>query len=177
LKNLISPLKRNTIILNETYTGPNMYCRQSNLWIKHPKLQTTKYSGFSYYCHNEHLHRMGMTTSPVCGSCQMGEETALHFVCVCPTLATLRKRIFGKPIMNASQFTEVSASAILQFAFQSGTLETNLWLNSLKYVRRLFNLWLLYQCSVCFFFCLFAFLFYLFSTYFSIHFSPRGGAH
>jgi hypothetical protein len=69
---------------------------------------------------------MGMTTSPVFGSCQLEEEMALHFVCVCPTLATLRTRIFGKPIMNASAFTELSASAIQRFAFQSGRIETNL---------------------------------------------------
>jgi hypothetical protein len=68
---------------------------------------------------------MGLATSPVCASRQLKEET-LHFVCVCPTLATLRTRIFGKPIMNASEFTEVLASAILRFAFQSGRLETNL---------------------------------------------------
>jgi hypothetical protein len=63
---------------------------------------------------------MGLVTSPVCASFQLEEETALHFVCVCLTLATLKTRIFGKPIMNASEFTEVSASEILQFAFQSG---------------------------------------------------------
>jgi hypothetical protein len=69
---------------------------------------------------------MGLTTNPVYASCQFEEETALHFVYVCPTFATLETRIFGKPIMNASEFTEVFASAILQFAFQSGILEKNL---------------------------------------------------
>jgi hypothetical protein len=62
---------------------------------------------------------MGLAISPVFGSCQLEEETAFHFVCVCPTLASLRTRIFGKPIMNASKFTELSASAILRFALQS----------------------------------------------------------
>jgi hypothetical protein len=69
---------------------------------------------------------MGLTTSPVCASCQLEEDTALHFECVCLNLATLRIRIFGKPIMNALEFTEVSASAILRFAFQSGRLEISL---------------------------------------------------
>jgi hypothetical protein len=77
-------------------------------------------------CLNKHLHKMGLTTSSACASCQLEEETALQCVCVCPTLATLRTRIFGKPKMNASEFAEVSASAILQFAFQSGILETSL---------------------------------------------------
>jgi hypothetical protein len=97
-------------------------CKQPNTsWVC---LKTAQNSGFSYHeallCYlNKHLHRMGLTTIPVCESCQLEEETAFHFVCVCPTLATLRTRIFGKPIMNASEFAEVSASAILQFAFQS----------------------------------------------------------
>jgi hypothetical protein len=106
-------------------------------------------------CLNKHLHRMGLATSPVCASCQLEEETALHFVCVCPTLALWRTRIFGKPIKNASKFTEVSASAILRFAFQSGRLETNLWQKSFKCVRRL----LIYDSSinVLFVFTLFTF--------------------
>jgi hypothetical protein len=32
-------------------------------------------------CLNKHLHRMGLTTSPVCASCQLEKETTLHFVC------------------------------------------------------------------------------------------------
>jgi hypothetical protein len=130
-------------------------CRQSKLWIKHPKLQTTKYLMSlpkkqlkilvslvtGQCCLNKHLHRIGLTTSPVCASCQLEEGTALHFVCVCPTLATLRTRTFDKPIMNASEFTEGSASAILWFAF---------------------------------FPVFFILLFYLFPSYFSFHFSHRG---
>jgi hypothetical protein len=69
---------------------------------------------------------MELTTSPVCASCQLEEETALHFVRLCLNFATLRTRIFGKPIMNASEFTEASASTILRFAFQNEKLETNL---------------------------------------------------
>jgi hypothetical protein len=94
---------------------------------------------------------MGLATNLVCASCQLEEETALHFVCVCPTLATLRTRIFGRPIMNALEITEVSANAILRFAFQSGRLETNLWHNSLKCVRRLLIYDSSIKCSFCFF--------------------------
>jgi hypothetical protein len=86
-------------------------CRQSKL--KHPKLQTNFMIFITGYCFlNKHLDRMGLTTSPVCASCQLEEETTLHFVCVCPTLATLRTRIFGKLIMNASEFAEVSSGSL-----------------------------------------------------------------
>jgi hypothetical protein len=88
-------------------------CKQPNTsWV------CLKYSSEFWFllsrggCLNKHLHRMGLATSPVCASCQLEEETALHFVCVCPTLATLRTRIFGKPIMNASEFTEVCNLAV-----------------------------------------------------------------
>jgi hypothetical protein len=60
---------------------------------------------------------MGLATSPVCASCQLEEKTALHFVCVCPSLATLRTRIFGKPTTDASKFTEVSTSVFLTISF------------------------------------------------------------
>jgi hypothetical protein len=91
--------------------------------------------GFSYLvsfitehcCLNKHLHRMGLTTSPVCASCQLKEETALYFVFVCSTLAALKTCIFCKSIMNASEFAGLSASTILRFAFQSGVLKTSHW--------------------------------------------------
>jgi hypothetical protein len=103
-------------------------------------------------CLNKHLHRMGLTTSSsVCASCQLEEETALHFVCVCPTLATLR--------------TRMRTPVILLFAFQNGRLETHLWHNSLKYVRRLLN----YDSSIKVLFGLFVFIFDLFPSYFSFH--------
>jgi hypothetical protein len=132
-----------------------------------------------YCCLDRHLLRMGLTTSSVCASWQLEEQTAIHFVwCVCPTLATLRTHIFRKPIMNATEFTEVSASVIMRFAFQIGRLETNLWHNSFKYVRRLF---IYDSCPFCpinvifvFFFSVFLFfLFHLFPSYFSFYFSPR----
>jgi hypothetical protein len=89
-------------------------------------------------CLNKHLHRMELTTSPVFASCQLEEEISFHFVCVCPTFATLRTRVFGKPIMNVSEFTVASPSAIPRFAFQSGKLETNFWHNSLSSIYVLF---------------------------------------
>jgi hypothetical protein len=101
---------------------------------------------------------MGLTTSPVCASCQL---PALHFVCVCPTLATLRARIFGKPTMNVSDFTAFSASAILRVSFQSGRLETNLSHNSFKCVRRL----LIYDSSINV-----LFVFFCLSFFYSIFF-------
>jgi hypothetical protein len=128
-----------TAVNNLSFGLNTQSCKQPNTsWVclkKQLRILVSLIAG--HCCLNKHLHRMGLATSPVCASCQLEKETALHFLCVCLTLATLRTRIFGKPIVNASEFTEVSASAIVWFAFQSGRLETNLWHNSLKCASRL----------------------------------------
>jgi hypothetical protein len=49
---------------------------------------------------NKHLHRMGLLSDPTCAACGIQEESALHFICVCPTQANLRTQIFGKPILS-----------------------------------------------------------------------------
>jgi hypothetical protein len=98
---------------SKNWIAPNS-CRQSQLWIR-------------VFYHGELL---AYWTSPQDGTNNkpclcilpiVRETAALHFVCVCPTLATLRTRVFGKPkpIMNASKFVDALASAILRFAFQS----------------------------------------------------------
>jgi hypothetical protein len=101
---------------------------------------------------------MGLAICPVCASCQYEKETALHFVCGRPTLATLRTRIFGKPIMYASEFAEFPASAILWFAFQC---------RRCKNVRQL----LMYDSSINFLFVFFFKFIFILSCYFLFLFS------
>jgi hypothetical protein len=57
-------------------------------------------------------------------SCGIEEESALHFICECPTLANLRTQIFGKPILSVSEYEEMSAVSFVQFAERSGRFET-----------------------------------------------------
>jgi hypothetical protein len=73
---------------------------------------------------NKHLHRMGLVSDPICVACGIEEESALHFICVCPTLANLRTQIFGKPILSVSEYEEKSAGSFVQFAEKSGRFET-----------------------------------------------------
>jgi hypothetical protein len=73
---------------------------------------------------NKNLHKMGLLSDPTCTSCGIEEESALHFICVCPTLASLRTQIFGKPILIVSESEEMSAGSFLQFAEKSGRFET-----------------------------------------------------
>jgi hypothetical protein len=38
------------------------------------------------------------------------QKSALHFICLCPILTTLRTQIFGKPILSVSEYEGMSAS-------------------------------------------------------------------
>jgi hypothetical protein len=101
-------------------------CRQSKVWIKRPCLKLARFLRnlpraklgvligllAGHVRLNRHLHRMGLLSS------------ALHFICLCPTLANLRTQIFGKPILSVSEYEEMSAGSFVQFAEKSGGFET-----------------------------------------------------
>jgi hypothetical protein len=70
---------------------------------------------------------MGLLSDPTCAACGIEEESALHFICVCPTLTNLRTQIFGKPILSVSRVSEyegMSAGSFVQFAEKNGRFET-----------------------------------------------------
>jgi hypothetical protein len=111
-------------------------CRQSKVWIKRPclklagllkNLPRTKLGVLiglltGHFRLNKHLHRIGLLSDPTCATCGIEEESALHFICVCPTLANLRTLIFDKP--SVSEYEGISASFFVQFAEKSGRFET-----------------------------------------------------
>jgi hypothetical protein len=78
--------------------------RQSKVWIKQPclklarflrNLPKTKLSVLiglltEHDRLNKHLHMMGLLSDPTCAACGIQEESALHFICECSTLANLK---------------------------------------------------------------------------------------
>jgi hypothetical protein len=116
------------------------HCRQSKQWIAQPQRTVTKYLLYlsrnrlrilvslitGHCCLNSHLHKMGLTSSPICGACSIEAESAFHFLCVRPYLAILRTRIMGKPIINELEFSGILASDILRFASLSGRFGSDL---------------------------------------------------
>jgi hypothetical protein len=72
----------------------------------------------------KHLHRMGLLSDPTCATCGIKEESALHCICVCPTLTNLRTQIFDKPILSASKHKDMLAGLFVQIAKKSGRFET-----------------------------------------------------
>jgi hypothetical protein len=73
---------------------------------------------------NKDLHRIGLLSDPPCAACGIEEESGLHFIRVCPTLANLRTLIFGKPILSVSEYEGMSDGSFVQFAEKSGRFET-----------------------------------------------------
>jgi hypothetical protein len=67
---------------------------------------------------------MELLSDPTCADCGIEEESALHNICVCPTLANIRNQIFGKPILSVSEYEEMSAGSFVKFAEKSGRFET-----------------------------------------------------
>jgi hypothetical protein len=67
---------------------------------------------------------MGLLSDPSCAACGIVEESALDFICVCPTLANLRTQIIGKPILSVSEYEGMSAVSFVQFAENSGGFGT-----------------------------------------------------
>jgi hypothetical protein len=66
---------------------------------------------------------MGLLSYPTCVVCGIEEESAVHFICVCQTLANPRTQIFDKPILSVSKYEGMSAGSFLQFAEKSGRFE------------------------------------------------------
>jgi hypothetical protein len=109
-------------------------CRQSKVWIKRPCLKLARFLRnlprkklgllTGHVRLNKHLHKMGLLSDLTCAACGIEEESALHFICVCPALANLRTQIFGKPILSVSEYEEMSAGSFVQFAEKSGRFET-----------------------------------------------------
>ena len=47
----------------------------------------------------KHMHTMGKVSEPDCRKCGLEDETAFHILCDCPTIMSLRVRIYGRHIL------------------------------------------------------------------------------
>lgn len=69
---------------------------------------------------NAYLKRIGIRDDPDCDYCGRNEETALHFLCNCPTLSIKRKESFGKEILTPTQVINLNINKIYNFVKKSG---------------------------------------------------------
>jgi hypothetical protein len=139
-KSLMTRMTREWLSYNHlSFSNLVSECRQSNVWIKRPCLKLARFLRnlprtkigvligliTKHVRLNKHLHRMGLISDPACAACGIEEELALHFICVCPTLANLRTQIFGKPILSVNEYEGMSAGSFVQFAEKSSRFETH----------------------------------------------------
>jgi hypothetical protein len=120
-------------------------CRQSKNWIKQPCLKLARFLrnspstklgvliglliGTGHVRLNKHLHMMGLLSDPTYATCSIKNESALHFICVCPALANLRNQVFSKPILSVSKYEGMSAGFFVQFAEKTGRFQTRVQKN------------------------------------------------
>jgi hypothetical protein len=75
------------------------------------------------HCHLKgHLCKLGLVNGPNCNRCTQASETALHVLCDCEALATLRFRHLGYHFMKPGDFEDISVSMILHFVESVGLL-------------------------------------------------------
>jgi hypothetical protein len=93
-------------------------CRQSRMWLKKPNPGLTRYllrlprsklrilvGLITGHCPlNKHMHNMGLIDEPICIACGMEDESAFHLLCNCPSLISLRMRLFSKPILSVEEY-------------------------------------------------------------------------
>jgi hypothetical protein len=53
---------------------------------------------------NKHLQNMGLIDEPICIACGMKDESAFHLLCNCPSLISLKMRLFLKPILSVEEY-------------------------------------------------------------------------
>ena len=67
-----------------------------------------------------HLYIMGMSNNPTCRKCSTEEETSVHVLCECETLASLKNAHLGSSFKEREDIRKLSIGAIWTFAKGTG---------------------------------------------------------
>jgi hypothetical protein len=62
-----------------------------------------------------HLHVMGLSNNPTCRKCGTEEETAVHILCKCEALASLRHMYLGSFFLDPEDIRVLVVGAIWNF--------------------------------------------------------------
>ena len=71
---------------------------------------------------SRHLYVMGLSNKPTCRKCGTEEETSVHVLCECETLASLRHSYLGSFFSDPQDIRALNAGAIWKFAEGTGLL-------------------------------------------------------
>jgi len=70
----------------------------------------------------KHLYIMGVNNNPTCRKCGTEEETSVHILCECETLASLRHTHLGSFFVDPEDIRKITTGAIWNFAKATGLL-------------------------------------------------------
>ena len=70
-----------------------------------------------------HLTLLGIKQSAECPLCGWEEESASHFICICPEYSPIRNRIFGQPVIDPKSIPNIPWPKLLQFILQTERFE------------------------------------------------------
>jgi hypothetical protein len=113
-------------------TMGNLDSSQHKQTLKNLKKLQTNRSGYRTATHlitghaglNYHLHKMTVTDSPICPSCEIEEETVSHFLGQCPAHALTRMEFFNTfydSLLNI--FKHNNILNIVKFANKTGRFQ------------------------------------------------------
>jgi len=71
-----------------------------------------------------HPKLIGVKDSSICQLCSEEEETALHFLGLCPALATTWQHILGMHPLTVVELGKVKLLNLIRFAYSSGRFTT-----------------------------------------------------
>jgi hypothetical protein len=69
-----------------------------------------------------HPYVMGLSNNPTCRKCGTEEETSVHILCECETLASLRYTYLGSFFLDPEDIRVLGMGAIWNFAKGTGLL-------------------------------------------------------
>jgi hypothetical protein len=65
---------------------------------------------------------MGLSDNPICRKCGTEEETSVHVLCACESLASLRHSYLGSFFFDPEDIRKLNIGAIWKFAKETGVL-------------------------------------------------------
>jgi hypothetical protein len=112
------------------WSGPCSTQRQARELISGPNLATgTRLLSFDrtqsravtgllagHNTFRRHLHIVGLCDSPICRKCGTGEESSVHILCECGTLASFRHKHQGSFFLDPEDIRLLGVGAIFNFA-------------------------------------------------------------
>jgi len=106
----------------ELISGPNLATGARLLSFN--KTQSRVVIGLltGYNTLRRYLHVMGLSNNPTCRKCGTEEETSVHILGKCKTLASLRQRYLGSFFLDPEDIRMLEVGAIWNFAKGTGLL-------------------------------------------------------